>query len=150
MNGKFYEEENDPEREMMIEEILNDNEDPESITDNAPETTPGYLNDRGPDKLFSEGNEQYFMADYEYLDNLSENLKADKSDGSYDKVTNENKIDKEKKPETFVDKVRKSEIGKMVFGEDGKFDHRNIEKIAESAKSAVKDVANILKSLLRE
>ena len=150
MNGKFYEEENNLKSDMMIEEFLIDNENPDAITDNDPETPPGYLNDSGPDMTFLEGNEQYGMADHEYLAEYSDILEADNSDDSDDKITNEDKIDEVTKTETFVDKVRNTEIGKMVLGEDGKFDHQDIGRIAESAKSAMKDAANIIKSLLGE
>ncbi len=150
MNGNFLEEENNRKSDMMIEEFLTDNENPEAITDNDPQTTPENLNDSEPDMSFFEENEQFDMTDYEYLAEFAENLYSDKSDDCDDENMDEDQIDEEKKPETFVDKVRNTEIGKMVLGEDGKFDNHHIERIAESAKSVVKGAADILKNLLGE
>lgn len=49
--------------------------------------------------------------------------------------------------EGIVDRFKNSEIGKAIFGEDGKFDREDVERLSESAKSAVKDAADKMKGL---
>ncbi|MBQ3372342.1 MAG: hypothetical protein IJG40_04310 [Oscillospiraceae bacterium] len=56
-------------------------------------------------------------------------------------------IIEESAPDSLFDKFKNSEVGKVVLGEDGKFDMEDIERLAESAKSAIKDAANKLKDL---
>ena len=56
-------------------------------------------------------------------------------------------IIEESAPDGIFDRFKNSEVGKAVFGEDGKFDMEDVERLAESAKSAVKDAANKLKDL---
>ena len=47
-------------------------------------------------------------------------------------------IIEESAPDGIFDRFKNSEVGKAVFGEDGKFDMEDVERLAESAKSAVR------------
>ena len=46
--------------------------------------------------------------------------------------------------------VKASKAGKAVFGEDGKFDKEDVERLTEGAKTAVRDVVDKAKRVLGE
>ncbi len=64
-----------------------------------------------------------------------------------DEEMSESDIDELLQTENFVDKLRSSELRQTVLGEDGRFDLEDVERITESAKSAVKNAVDRLKGL---
>ncbi len=128
--------------EMMIEESMNDDRTPEAITDE--------INDSGPDETASNENGKSGMENFDIPDESAEESTVSQADNFDSESINEDEIDEGNISESFVDKVRNTELGKKILGEDGKFDHEDIERIAESAKSAVKGAADLFKGLFGE
>jgi hypothetical protein len=49
-----------------------------------------------------------------------------------------------------VEKLKESNLGKSVLGEDGKFDKEDVERLAEGAKEAVKGAVDKVKDLFNK
>ena len=59
-------------------------------------------------------------------------------------------IIEESAPDSLFDKFKNSEVGKVVLGEDGKFDKEDVDRLTASAKDAAENVVNTVKNFFNK
>ena len=54
------------------------------------------------------------------------------------------------KVDETVEKIKESDLGKNVLGEDGKFDKEDVDRLAEGAKKTAKEAVDKVKGLFNK